>query len=380
MSFRMSDRDKKLLLVLLIVIIIGGSLKLFSTLNDAVAENEQILREKTDRYNDLVVKSNRRKEYVEDTENYKLQYLDILDSYNTSLSQEQTLVFLGMVEKETGVWLKQVGFTTNSAVYTFGEVTSSNPGATGNKVYESDYQGIMTSMTLAYECTYDDLKKVLAYLEENGKKATVKSMSFAYSESTDIVSGTMQMSLYAITGSDREVNDVKINDVAVGTDNVFASDTFISSNVDGSYRQRIINDYDLYMIMNKAGSDMSTMAVGMSNDPSNETAVATDNNGVADVEIRVTGKNGEYKVSYKIGSDVYPAENYNEGAPLICGDTLDMLMISQPRGTGNDATLANVTIINESDKPLNIAVINDDEENPRIKIEKTQGTVVFYNE
>lgn len=380
MTFKISDRDKKLLLLLLIVVIIAGSVKIFSNISDSVTEHEQELRELTNKYNDLLVKNASRQRYVDETEANKNQYIEELGKYNTSLSQEQNLVFLGMVEKNTGVWLKQVGFSDNSAVYTFGQIQSTNPSTRGQKVYSSDYQGISTTMSLAYECSYDDLKRVLVYLAEYGKKATVSNISFSYSASTDIVTGTMQLTLYAITGSDREVQDVNISDVAVGTDNIFSSDTFIASGVEGSYRDRIINDYDLYMILNQAGSDMSTMAVGMANDPSNEAAVTTDTEGVADVTIHVTGSAGEYKVSYKIGSAVYPVENYNDGATLVCGDTLDMLIISKPRVDGNDKTQANVTIVNDSDMALNVAVINDDEENPRVNIEKTQGTVIFFEE
>lgn len=378
MTLKVSERDKKLLLLLLIVIIIGGAAKLFSTISEDVKENKREYEELTDKYNDLVIKNSRKAQMIEDTANYTAEYRLLLDSYNTSLSEEQTLVFLGMVEKHTGVWLKQVGFSENTTVYTFGKVKSSNPSTLGQKVYSSDYKGISTTMTLSYECSYDELKKVLVYLEENGRKATVSNITFSYSESTDIVTGTMQITLYAITGSDREVKDTVISDVAVGTDNIFSSDSFISSGVDGSYKDRIINDYDLYMIMNQAGSDMSTMAVGMSGDPSNATAVTTDTEGVADVTINITGKEGEYRVSYKLGSSAYPAENFGEGAPLICGDSLDMLIISKPRVDKDDSTLANVTIINATDMVLNLAVINDDEEKPRVNIEKTEGNVVIY--
>ena len=378
MTLKVSERDKKLLLLLLIVIIIGGAAKLFSTISEDVKENKREYEELTDKYNDLVIKNSRKAQMIEDTANYTAEYRQLLDSYNTSLSEEQTLVFLGMVEKHTGVWLKQVGFSENTTVYTFGKVKSSNPSTLGQKVYSSDYKGISTTMTLSYECSYDELKEVLIYLEENGRKATISNITFSYSESTDIVTGTMQLTLYAIKGSDREVKDTVISDVAVGTDNIFSSDSFISSGVDGSYKDRILNDYDLYMIMNQAGSDMSTMAVGMAGDPSNETAVTTDTEGVADVTINITGKEGEYRVSYKLGSSAYPAENFAEGAPLICGDSLDMLIISKPRVDKDDSTLANVTIINDTDMVLNLAVINDDEDKPRVNIEKTEGNVVIY--
>lgn len=375
---KISEKDIKLLLVLLIIGIVVGAYKLNGMFSDALKENEQVLDERNARYTDLLAKSARRKEYMDDTLKFQTEHKDLLASYKTSISQEQSLVFLGMVEKATGVWLKQVGFSDVSTVYTFGNVKSSNPGKSGNKVYSTDYKGITTSMTLSYECTYADLKRVLKYLEEYGKKATVRNISFSYSQATDIVNGTMQMSLYSITGKDRPKEEVNINDVAVGTDNIFTSDTFIASGIDNEYRDKIINDYDLYLIMNQVGSDSCNMAIGMANDPMNEATVISDSTGVEEVSIIVTGSGGEYRVSYKIGSNIYPAENYAEGAVLVCGDTLDMVMISKPRAHKDDNTIANVSIVNNTDMALNIAVINDDEETPRINIVSQSGTVKFY--
>lgn len=375
---KLSDKDKKLLLVLLIGLILFGAYKLNGIFSESLEENEKLLKERNAKYTDLLAKSARRKEFVDETESSKAMYHDILASYKNSLSQEQTLVFLGLVEKATGVWLKQVGFSQVSNVYTFGNITSSNPGTPGQKVYSSDYQGITTSMTLSYECKYDDLKVVLKYLEDYGKKATVSNISFAYNNSTDMVNGTMNLSLYSITGSDRPGESVNINDVAVGTDNIFSSDTFISSGVGDSYRDKIINDYDLYLIMNQVGSDMSNMAMGTANDPANESVVLSDQNGVEEITIKITGRAGEYRVSYKIGSNLYPADKYEDGAVFVCGDSLDMVMISKPRMHKDDNTYANLTIINETDMTLNIAIVNDDEENPRINIGQPSGPYVVY--
>ena len=380
MKLQVSERDKKLILVLLIVLILGGAFLLFDKITTSNTELEQQYRTLSDKHSDLSVKNGKRNIFVKDTEKNKEEYKQVLNSYNTSLSEEQTLVFLGMVEQNTGVWLKQMGFTTITPVYTFGQITSTNPSTPGQKVYSSDYEGISTQLGLSYECTYSDFKKVLEYLRENGRKATVNNISFSYSQSTDIVSGTMQMTLYAVTGSDREVTDVNIKDIPVGTDNIFASDSFITSGAENSYKDRIINDHDLYIILNQPGSDMDNMSVGQSGDPSNTTAVSSNNNGVEDITIRVTGQAGDYRVSYKIGTNVYPADDYDNGAPLVCGDSLDLLIISKPRAAANDNTLANVTIINESDMVLNAAIINDDAASPRVNITQTIGNVVFYTE
>ena len=380
MTFKLADKDKKLLLVLLIVAILGGSFVLFDKLSTTNTEYEQELRELRERYSELSVKSGKRKMYVEETENNKTTYDEILDSYNTSLSQEQILVFLGMVEKNTGVWLRQMGFANISNVYSFGNVTSTNPTTAGQKVYASDYQGISTKMTLSYECSYADFKKVMEYFRDYGNKVTVDNVNFSYSESTDVLTGTMQVSFYAVTGSDRETKGVNIWDVAVGTENIFASDTFITVGADGSYKSQIVNTYDLYMILNQVGSDMATFSVGQAGDPANETVVASDKDGTENIELRVTGQAGDYRVSYKVGTDVYPAQNYSSGAPLVCGDSLDLIIISKVRLDSNDNSRANITLINESDMPLNVAILNDDEDSPRINIEMTEGTVVFYED
>ena len=380
MTLKVSDRDKKLLLVLLIVIVIAGSVKLFDILSTNNQDYNSELRTLKNKYTSLNVMNMNRENYLLDTE-VSLTVRDaLLAGYNTNITQEQVLIFLGMVEKNTGVWLKQMSFTNVDSMYTFGTVTSSNPDTSGEKVYSSDYKGISTQLSLSYECLYEDFKKVLTYLEEFGKKVTVNNVSFSYSESTDIVSGTMQVTLYAITGSDRPVEDVFIKDVPVGTDNIFSSDTFKTITSDSTYRDKIITDYDLFLIMNQVGSDMDTVAVGQAGDPSNETVVTSDTEGVENITIEVSGEAGSYKVKYKVGSSAYPADNYNAGAPLVCGDTLDLLMISKPRMGDKDNSLANVTIVNNSDLPLNVAVINDDIENPRIKIEKTEGVVLFFTE
>ena len=380
MSLSISDRDKKLVLVLLIVVILGGAFFLFDKISTSNDEYDRQYKELSDKYSDLTIKNAKKKVYIDDTDKYNKMYDEVLAKYNTGLSEEQTLVFLGMVEKETGVWLKQMAFTAVTPVYTFGNVTSTNPATPGKRVYSSDYRGISTMLNVSYECLYDDFKKVIEYLKEYGKKVTVSNISFSYSEATDMVSGTMQMNFYAVTGKDRENNGLNIKDVSVGTDNIFSSDTFSPSVTNGSVRDRIIVDHDLYIIMNQNGSDMDNMSVGQTGDPSNATAVTSNTNGIENITLRVTGKDGEYKVSYKIGTSVYPVEDFDNGAPLVCGDTLDLLIISKPRTESGDNTTANITIINESDKVLNATVLNDDEESPRVNITETLGSVIFYTE
>lgn len=377
----MSSRDKKLIFLLLIAAILIGSYMAFDKISAANAEYEQEEKELKDRYADLSAKSSNRAKYQSDTEANNAAYKEIVDSYNTSLRQEQVILFLSLIEKHTGVWLNQMGFSQTNVAYTFGNVTSTNPATMGQRVYQTDYQGLSSQTNLSFECTYDELKTVLLYIKQYGRKYTLDSISFSYAPTSDIVSGTMQVSMFAISGSDRPVDEIQINDVPVGTDNIFHSDTFQSVSADATYYDKMRVDYDLFLIMNQVGSDMSTMAVGMKGDPTGKTTLASESTGIETVEIIVTGTAaGGYKVSYKLGNEVFPGENYAEGSPLVCGDSLDLAITSKPRTGAGDATKVEVTIINNSDKALNYAIYDDDIDDPRVIVKKTEGTVVPIKE
>ena len=92
MKLQVSERDKKLILVLLIVLILGGAFLLFDKITTSNTELEQQYRTLSDKHSDLSVKNGKRNIFVKDTEKNKEEYKQVLNSYNTSLSEEQTLV------------------------------------------------------------------------------------------------------------------------------------------------------------------------------------------------------------------------------------------------------------------------------------------------
>ncbi|MEE1516397.1 MAG: hypothetical protein UF228_02230 [Lachnospiraceae bacterium] len=374
----MSDRDKKLLIGLLIVAILGGSWWLSGKIKTENETYKTELSELKVRYNDLEAKNAYRATYQKDTETNTTLFNKVMSDFNTSLSQEQTLLFLTAVEKHTGVWLGQTSLGTVSQVYAFGKLGSSNPSKSGQKVYDTDNVGITTTSNVSYQCTYDQLKDVLTYLREQGKKVTINNMSYSYAAATDMVSGTMSLTFYSIAGSDRPPMNTDIKDVFVGTENIFNSSTFVPGGAESSYKDMILTNYDLYLIVNRTGADKDSVICGQSGDITNQTVASSNSGGIENVTIKITGTEGDYKVSYQVGNSQYPVENYAEGAPFICGNAIDLLIISSERGIDNDTSEINLFIKNESDLAVNAAIVNDDVENPRININNVEGAVTFY--
>lgn len=373
-----SDRDKKLLAILLIVAILGGSFWLFNKTTTGNAEYEQELRQLKEKRVDLDNKNLKKMQYETDTALNKVEFNTVFADYNTWLSQEHVLVFLSSVEKNTGVKLNQMSLGNVTEMYKFGRVRSSNPAKLGNVVYQTDNIGITTSSNVSYSCTYKELKTVLAYLKENGRKVTIDNMSYTYDKTTDKVTGTMGLSFYAIAGSDRPIQEVDIKDVFIGTENIFASSTFVSDGAADSYKEMISSNYDIYLMVNRTGSDMDTVICGQSGDVNNQKVVSSNAAGIENVIIKVTGRAGDYKISYQVGSKLYPAENYDAGEAFVCGESIELLIMSSHRGASADTTEVSLSVINETDLALNAAIVNDDPELSRINVNNVQGAVVFY--
>ena len=374
----LSDRDKRLLMILLITVILVGSYMGFTKLSEQNEVLEQEVRDLSQKHSDLVTKNVNKGNYEADAIANGEEFLSAFNKYNSSLSQEQTLLFLASVEKNTGVWLKQQSLENTSQIYQFGRITSSNPSRYGELVYRTDNVGISTNTSVSYECSYDQLKEVLTYLRENGKKVTINSMSYSYTAETDKVTGTMSLTFYAITGSDREPQDIDIKDVFIGTDNIFSSDTFFGSGDEVSYREQIITNYDLYVIVNRTGADKNSVICGQAGDPDNSTVISSNEGGIEYVTIVVSGREGNYGVKYKIGNQAYPFADFDGVAPFICGDSIELLVYSSLRGGTTDSSEIRLTVINESDLAVNGAVIGDDPENPRVILDKKEGAVTFY--
>ena len=94
----------------------------------------------------------------------------------------------------------------------------------GRAVYSTDYVGNRVTLTMNYKATYDQGKGLISYLNSaTDRKYTIDSMSMTYNETDDAMTGTIVLSTFDITGSDRTVPAVTVQNVPVGSSNLFTS-------------------------------------------------------------------------------------------------------------------------------------------------------------
>ncbi len=385
-AFSLNPRDKFIVFIVAGVAVIALAFFFgFSKINESKKNVDSQVTKQEALNRDLKEKNANKQQYLTETETYKNRFNAAIAGYEQGTSQDHQLMFLRQVELTTGPWIKSVTFAASSPIYQFGAITSSNPGAAGTKAYKTDMQGYKSTNTVAYECTYDNFKKVLAYLNNYYSKNTIDNLTATYSAEEDKVSGTITLSSYCITGSDRKFTKPNYSAIAKGTANIFKSEAFtpffvamenaLNSDTEGNY---ILGDYDYYMLANASTSDINSLVIGRKDDADGSTMVQSSKNSVEKVNIKVWGSAGNYKISYECGTKQYPATNFSAGAKCVPGETIDFLILSSARLSADDKSGAEISIDNQTDLNMNVKVTNDDATNPRINIKSNTGNVTIY--
>ncbi len=377
---KITEKDKKLLFIVASILIVFCAY--FFGFRKITEKNDEMTNEIStlkSTYNNLKIMTANAAGYSEKTEKYSLEITDTMKTFDTGFSQPYTIMFLNEIQKETGAWISQAGLAQTEQIYTFGQGNSSNPSKKGQKAYSSDYSGYRTVLTLTYSASYSDFKTMINFINTYKYKCSIDSMTMSYNADSNIVSGSMVLNQYAVTGADRIFTQPYMDNLLNGTDNIFNSSIFTpGSNANIDNGSSILEDYDLYMTLQPVKSDSDALVIGQKGDQTGTTIITNNESSMQDVTITVSGSEGDYKIAYKVGNVTYPVASYNDGAAFAPGEMLSLLVISSERTDDNDISGAKTTLVNDSDITLNVKVVNDDENSPRFIIDQKKGDIVVY--
>ena len=402
---KLSDRDKKLLLVLAIVAIICIPYFLIS---GPISEKNTAVKAEVDtlqsRYDYLKGLYDQKDFFVSETMNYETQRAELISRFPEDIEQEAVIYFIHNTEELLPVTMAQVGLgeitagsisgaTTTATSNVVGEVTgtegttaadtattvdgaatttdatttTATTDTTATTAIGSGLEGVATTTTLSYTCTYDSFKKFINYIKEYEDRMVIPSFSASYTIADDMVSGSLTLIQYAIRGEERELPAYEYKSDYYGTDNIFVNNT--SATYDPTTAG---TNYDFFMMLSQPAADLQSFIVGKANDGNRESYIYTDDNGKQSVTITVSGGEGSYLISYQIGDISYAESAFDPG------DMLDLKIISSARIGNEDLVSADVNLINETDKTLYVSIVNDDKENERVNIASVTGDVSVY--
>ncbi len=377
---KLTEKDKTLLLILGIVIILFFPfyfiVRPFSDMSDTL---ETEIVELEDRKRELEDLAFRKEEFIESIDTATAEKNLLLLQFPAEVPQEKTILFLDNTEKlipftlsqtsfEEQILLPITGSDEQSDNLSSGETTEvSDSAATEAASVEEELTGIYNESMILYSGGYRNFKDFLNYILNYKNRMVISSLTAIYSSELDIVAGNLTLREYGIAGNDREAEKIKEPMLLEGTSNVFMQATGIvpSGAEDGAA--------DFFLMLSQPEADGEAVIFGQSMDGTRDTYLTSNTNDLQEVAISFRGNEGSYVANYQIGDVKY--SDSGEGISFDKEGNIVFEVISSERVGESDKVGVRLSVINKTDRMVNVTVINEDKEEPRVTITGKTGEV-----
>ena len=225
------------------------------------------------------------------------------------------------------------------------------------------------TMTSNFVMTYDTLKEFLAFIRDYPNRTVLSDINLNLIEDKKEIGFTLSANSYAIEGGGRAYTKPTFSEVPLGKDQLF--DTPRVEDLPDILLDDQPRDpkSDFFISLSPVQADIAAQIIGLSTDNNQSTYVENDLNDVVQAIIRIYEENGDYFVNYDVGG------SYRSGIPFDLGDALELDLYSTARVDENDAVGMTLTVFNETDYILYINMKEEDEDQPRFRVNVSEGKV-----
>lgn len=205
----MSDRDKKIIIFLLILMVTILPYVFYIKDTKVATETTQVeVTALQERYNTLVEMDKQRGFYLDEIDRLHDERDEIIASFPAGIDSANYTMFLLQTEYSSDVVLnEETGEFELEYPLIFDTVAFADSLETPISTDETDtgYVALTNVSAITYNCYYGGLKYMLDYFMEYEDPMIYSSIDMEFDEETGVISGTIELSQYAITGSDREL-------------------------------------------------------------------------------------------------------------------------------------------------------------------------------
>ncbi|MGL4992468.1 MAG: hypothetical protein ACRC57_15175 [Sarcina sp.] len=220
---------------------------------------------------------------------------------------------------------------------------------------------------------YSDLIKFVKAIEDHKYLVAVPNITITPS-GTDEVSGSLLLEFYSVPKLDGDSKDYYEwkSEGKNGKDNPFADSYKEIESIEIQEAEEVSLDITL----KQYNEDTTSLTIERPEDDNGKTKLSNNSNSISDVTVEFTEEDGEYFVKYKIGTKVYP--NTGNGIQFVPKKNINIFVESETRKDDEDNVGIKLNVKNSTNKRVDIEIVGDDKENPRINI-ATDGNVHYTN-
>lgn len=395
---KLKDTEKAALIVLLGIAI--AALSIIYIAKPKFEERQAIETECVQlqaRLAELQAKEADREKYEAGIVEYTQKYENVLNAFPADLNQEITIMFLEGVKDSNDFFISSLGLGEKSEFYTLGSMggdgaidtsvptdaaAPADAAATDAAlteepaVAEDALTCYSANFPIAYTGSYKSLKDVVTYIDNFSDRMTVDSLDIAFS-GDGLYSGSLELSCYSVEGESRPERSIDINQVEIGVDNIFegtgaanGSDVTLNK-YDEKEGNNIKTDYDFYVMLNPATSDVSAKVVGQNGSGKEATVLSNNDNAISAITYDFYEVDGKMYCKYTLNSSLsYEAE-------VTSAEDVKIFIQSSARKNEDDKVAAKITVTNTTSFPVYVKVSEDDAASPRVTVSK-MGAVKVY--
>jgi len=179
--------------------------------------------------NELLEKNMNKAAMIEEISTMRERYELLIDEFPSDLTQDKSIMFIYNLSKLANMEIKVIGLSENELFYSPMGYTNTpiEANTEGDDTVEASSSevllGYKTSINISYSSTYDGLKKCIDHINDNKDRMNVANFTAAFDQTSGILSGTMTIDFYALSGTDKEFEETLIESVPIGTDNIFGT-------------------------------------------------------------------------------------------------------------------------------------------------------------
>ncbi|MBU3153366.1 hypothetical protein [Clostridium estertheticum] len=415
---RVTKREQVLIGVLLIVLLCYGFYNfVFLKQNQKITELKASKDSYSQKWELAKAKITTENERKEQYNNLNSKIFNATGMLFPSLEQEKIIVILDKMIKDSNLQADLLAFSEVSSGNNVVDTTKTvnNEDKSKNTINEldklvNDFNGTSKNetsrtaskktndskiigaykmeVTLKFKGVYDELISFIAQVEDFDKKIIIKSITLTGAEGSE-VSATIILDFYGVPKLNNN-DDFKWDyKKPIGSENPFfqspttspTNNEITAKNGDKTVvkdESTVANDdnkSDFVLYAKPKTSDSNTVTIEKGKDESKLSYIYADNAGVEPVEVYFTQIGTKYFYKYKTSKGTYPKDFSKPIEFVPTGKNIILDIFSQKRGLYSDLSGVNINITNDTDKKVDVDILDDDKNKPRVKILKQIGDI-----
>lgn len=221
-KLKLSNSEARLLFLLIALILIAVSYFLIFNKCVAKAEEVEALNEENQvRVEKLEMMVSRQAEVEAQTEEMNRTIEEIIAKYPSNVTTEKAIAIVQEVENEVGAHISSISFLMDNLLGDIAAEENTTEDGTVQTVTENANIGYYAALSMNYEASCADLKKMISYINGLKDRVTIPSISATFDNETGLLSGVITVHMYYLTNTGKEYVEPEISGIGKGTDKVF---------------------------------------------------------------------------------------------------------------------------------------------------------------